>query len=893
MKHASWSLIRVNPVAEPEVWQVEDAWTTALRTLETAERARRQEAQALADDLYELVPLVDAIERRCLLHCRRSLHASRPVTRGPELLSTLNALSDKGHDIQAALGRTRRVLQAQSQAESAREELAAALEGRRTAERAGLREVLSVTDMRRATALSSPGLARTVDSYVRDGARPQKRARKHEGRLLRFAERAIGRTSPFSTYTIVGRAHWATGTDGTEPVPAGGERVNRVEVNRVLLLRLLDAASRHPLIRSAWPHQAARVVRRDDDAVVLEQHLDTPEQQPRVFATQTARTTVRRSALVDAVLDLLSDGRHVRPADLALSIGGADPRARQAVDRLLAIGLVIPVLPVDDHVEDPVADARHILAAVTEKSPPAVRVVLGAVDAALACLDEAVTALASAPSSGGEEAAAQVEACDRAVEESFAALGQPRPAAGFTIYEDVVLTRSMARRPEDWSTVQRDLECLVPALPAFDNLAITRAAIRSSFVEAHGEGARRPLRDLVELLPDVFSSATDSLAQAVEGLGRTHPQAAAAMAPRATLADQVRRAGLAGQEVLELDRDWAASAAAAVPAKDRHGRAYAVFLQRTAEGGAVLNNIYGGRGQFASRFLDMWGESALREVREWVAEVCPPGARELRPVQGFNANVHPPLLEEQLHTLMGPRSGHDLGIDDLTVVDDPAERRLRLQGPDGEDVEPIYLGLLVPFLLPYETAIYYVLGDSPLVQLDPAGEADDDLVGEDRQVVRAYPRVVLGSLVLSRRVWAVPAAQIPLPGPGTDPVAAAADLLTWRLQHGIPEDCFVTAMSEPAASAEPGETLDAAERWRTQLAALTAKPLRVRWGSPLHVSQLHSWFGEAPSLWITETLPAPGSVPGEPTCTEHVFEMATEQPSEQHLTTQLVEEAIR
>lgn len=898
MKRAPWSLVRTNPATEPAQWSAADDWTRALEGLSEAEELRQRLAHRLADDLHSLVPLADAAERRALLAARRQLHGGKPVVDPSTFLAALTRAVERGctgSESDAVLQRARTVCAAEESARIAHLALNAAIEERLGTERAGLREVLATAEVRHATAFSAAGLARAVDSYVAAGPGPNKRGRKKESRLLRFAERAVGRTSPFSTYTVVGRSHWAdvpqesatpTGESETatppESISAAGPRKHRVEVNRVLMLRLLDAAARHPEIRAHWPHRAARIVRQDNESVVVEQHLDAPVQQPRVFATRTSRTTVRRSPLVDIVLDALAS-ESLSPAELASRIAGDDPRGIRAVDQLVDNGLLVPSLPVEDHAADPIADTRRIIVAAAsgaDGTTGRASDLLWALDAGLATVAGAVDAVRCTPESAGIEAADLVEACGTAIDDTFAVLGVDRPAGGFAVYEDVVLTQSQPQSTASWAPVLNDLDSLVSILPAFDNLAITRAAIRTAFLSSYGAGARRPLRDLVELLPSVFEAASGSLSDAVAELAASDPAAAAALGPRAELADAVRRAGLAGQETFALDRDWIQRAVDAVPQEHREGRSYAVFAQRTSDRGAVINEVYGGRGQFTSRFLGLWGEDALAEVKDWVRSVTPEHAAELRPVHGFNANVHPPMIDRQLHAATAPATGEDLGIDELSVVDDPASGTLRLEDADGTPVHPVYLGLLVPFLLPFEVAVYYVLGDAPLVQLDPAGEADDDLTGADRTCVRSYPRVTLGSLVLSRRAWAVPAAQIPLPPAGGDPVEAAAELLRWRLRHDIPADCFVTAMAEPAEP-EPGQELDPGERLRTQLAAMTAKPLRVRWDSPLHLAQVRSWFGDAPALWITETLPVPGQTPGEPSCTEHVLELATDPATDQ------------
>lgn len=206
---------------------------------------------------------------------------------------------------------------------------------------------------------------------------------------------------------------------------------------------------------------------------------------------------------------------------------------------------------------------------------------------------------------------------------------------------------------------------------------------------------------------------------------------------RAQAAAELAAAGRAGQrEVVWTParlRRWAES----VPRELRRERqALAYFVQPTGRSarpdgtpridGAVLNAVHDGYAQMTSRFLSGWGDGVVAEVRARLAELLGPDAVELRPVHGFNANVHPPLLDRSFTTTDRPRPDLPGGsvLDPATLSIRVGADTLSAEDPAGRPVHPAYFGFLVPFLLPARDAALYMLGRGPLVRMDLGADVE-------------------------------------------------------------------------------------------------------------------------------------------------------------------------
>ncbi len=198
---------------------------------------------------------------------------------------------------------------------------------------------------------------------------------------------------------------------------------------------------------------------------------------------------------------------------------------------------------------------------------------------------------------------------------------------------------------------------------------------------------------------------------------------------------------------------------------------------------------------------------------------------------------------------------------------DIATDRLLLRSmTTGREVVPVYLGYLVPQALPAMSRTLLLLSPSATYWLDPWVGAPAAPV---RDGVAHRPRVRLGPLVLRRRTWTVPAAELSglASRPAGPPVGAdreAEEMLAWqrwRRRHGLPERVFATVRPPRGTGA----------------AGPRPKPQLLDFGSPLSVGAFRDGLTRPDAaVELTEMLPSPDQLHVRSADGAHVAELAME-----------------
>ncbi|MGH8922354.1 MAG: hypothetical protein ACRD0H_29135, partial [Actinomycetes bacterium] len=401
-------------------------------------------------------------------------------------------------------------------------------------------------------------------------------------------------------------------------------------------------------------------------------------------------------------------------------------------------------------------------------------------------------------------------------------------AAGATpsrpAYEDVLAARPVVFPTAAWTGVRADLTRLTAVADIFDNTHIGHAVLHRALAAEVGVGGVIAFSRLAERLPEFLAGQSLDRDRLVADICADYPAVARLVELRREAAEELAAAGRTRQrEVVWTParlRRWAD----AVPGELRRDRqSLAYFVQPTARGTladgtpridrVVLNAVHDGYAQMASRFLNGWDAEVVTAVRDELAALLGPEAVELRPVHGFNANVHPPLLERSFVPADRPFRDAPSG-----EVLDPAALRVRV-GPGtlhaedagGRRVHPAYFGFLVPFLLPARDAALYMLGRGPLVRMDLGADVERE---SDPEAVVHHPRVTAGRVVVTRRAWTMPISAFPVRRPGDDDTEALLAMEVFRRRHGIPARVFVRA--EPRADGA----------WQ-QFVAMRTKPVPV------------------------------------------------------------------
>jgi hypothetical protein len=316
-----------------------------------------------------------------------------------------------------------------------------------------------------------------------------------------------------------------------------------------------------------------------------------------------------------------------------------------------------------------------------------------------------------------------------------------------------------------------------------------------------------------------------------------------------------------------------------VPTKIRNRSLSQSYLLQFARNGdqrlAVVNQIFGGRSALMSRFLEVLDEPAINDIRHYVRNGSDTGyAVELPGVFGFNANLHPMLTDTELSVPPFPegRAGAKRVVLSATrMVYDENTHSVCLEADDGRRFETFYQGFLIPSLLPSTHRLLALcFGDGP-GQFAIATMLLRDIVGPDK--LAQLPRLRLGSLVLTRRMWIVPFDQVPdieLP-----PVDFFVAVQAWRVTHGFPNEAFIRVI--PIPDTQVSQANAGVVDWH-KFDFKNIKPFYVRLDSPRFVRLMQRTLKRSSySVSLTEVLPALDDqhvkVAGEPHAAELQIEM--------------------
>ncbi|GAA0280970.1 hypothetical protein GCM10010302_18450 [Streptomyces polychromogenes] len=883
VRSAPYALVRATVLTHPAQSPDAAGFRTLLARLQRIERRLAESAAPLCDDLYASRTGHPAeLHRDVVLPLRRALHNGREPR--PALLERLGDLPERLPRLASWLDlRTRRT--------TLLAELAPAAERALAAERGALAALCREPALAKAVALTSADLLRAVD---RAGTGAQdRRARKEEPAVLRYALRASTKTSPLSWFTAVG---WGPlPQDPGRAVPAWG-RVPLFEgplrpvvqpsrtLTTALTLALLDAPHR----RAALPHRITSTARttegraaysRDRTAfaggrylVAAEDEAELPSTGPLTLVTERAEDPVP----LEELTGLLAG---------ALTGTGGDGRAAAAgfLGRLAEAGLLVPGSPVPPQDPDPLgrlADwLRSLDAATAEDGAPAEDAATAddtarAEDAAHAArLDELARLTAAFADAPAVDRPALLAGLSHRWAEALAAAGRPVPAVSAplsAVSEDVVAPRPLDL---DGFLDSGDHETLgeVTALAElFDLGHLVRRVVRDRFVARYGPGGRCPN-------PWEFGA---EIADAWEAAGRLAALDPADPLPTGTAALAGLRAEAVAAVRDALDGDPAGAHEVVLPPGLLKGLgdrlpdwalarplSYAYFLQRDPRTGRLcVNQVYGGWGRFTSRFLDTLDPDAATEVSRQLRRALGPGARpaQIRPVGGFNANLHPLLVPDEI----GPdRRWASLAEADLELVHDEAADQVRIRlRRTGELLDVLYPGFLSPVLLPRRLGAH--LADQPhgAVDLRPLVPRGTRPAPGGGQVVHR-PRLRHRDVVLRRRRWLLPPDVVErlradLAAGGPVPAEAAA---RWRAALDLPEQVFL----HPVAAAPSGR---AAEDFLTRIGR--PKPHLVDLGNALHLRCLPKWLSRhGDGAVLEEALPAPGGLDEPARAVELVLEV--------------------
>ncbi|MFE1553732.1 lantibiotic dehydratase [Streptomyces sp. NPDC058734] len=888
---APYALVRATALTHPAQSPDAAAFRTLLARLQETERRLLETAAPLCDDLHDSrAGHPAALHRDVVLPLRRALHNGREPR--PALLERLG-------DLPQRLPRLAGWLALRERRTALLAALAAAAAPALAAERGALAALCREPALAKAVALTSTDLLRAVERAA--AGTQDRRTRKEEAAVLRYALRASTKTSPLSWFTAVG---WGPlSPDPAPAVPSWGRaplldgplrsvvRPSRA-LTTALTLALLDAPHR----RAALPHRITSTARttggraaysRDRTAFAGGRYLVAGEDEAELPATGPLRLVTERAGSpvpLDELTGLLAAALKGAP-----TVAGGDGRAAAAgfLARLADAGLLVPGEPVPPQDPDPLDRLAHWLrspgGADAEDAGDAEDAADDAAHAGrLGELARLTSGFADTPAAGRP---ALLSVLSDRWTRALAAAGRPVPAVSAplsTVSEDVVAPYPLDLGGFLGAADHEALREVSPLAELFDLGHLLRRVVRDRFVARYGPGGTCPHPwEFGAEVAEAWEAAgrlsaldpADALPTGTGPLAALRAEAVAAVreaahgAPHgAPHGDPYADPAGAAELVLPPDLlkglgdrlpDWALS----------RPLSHAYFLQRDPRHGLLcVNQVYGGWGRFTSRFLDTLDPRAATEVSRQVRRALGPDARaaQIRPVGGFNANLHPLLVPDEI----GPdRRWSSLGEADLDLVHDEADDQVRIRLRDtGELLDVLYPGFLSPVLLPRRLGAH--LADQPhgIVDLRPLVPRTA-LTAPGGGTVTRTPRLRHRHVVLRRRRWLLPPGAVErlradLTAGGEVPAEAAA---RWRAALGLPEQLFL----HPAATAPTGRP---AEDFLSGLSR--PKPQLVDLGNALHLRCLAKWLSRhGGGAVLEEALPAPGAQDAPARAVELVLEV--------------------
>ncbi|WP_338015776.1 lantibiotic dehydratase [Kitasatospora sp. CB01950] len=872
-----------------------------------AEEERLSELGArLGDPLSVLVKLApDAEGRRRVLDLRRRVFNNRMPADPAAALAMVRQLDRDAAELLAQW------LPARQRLAQLREAGGPAFERELVRTRAELRRLAGLDELRLGLLLASPSLEARLDGIGAPSAAPDKRTRKMERSLLSYLYRTACKTSPFSTFTPVAVGAFDDSHDGFE-VALGEARGSHPRLNVVVLARLAELVAADPQRRADLPVAPASGMELTEDRVRYVRRSVTAGDSGAAVSFDAARDRLfflRLSGVLERLLEVFRQRPEIRfgelAAELAAQLGtDGDPAdagdARRYLDALLEVGILqLPLLATDVHTADPVRAFRQALRSLER---PWADAVADRLAGPIAALERWPAADVPTRRALLAEMRAELAAIQRELGDEKAAVPQT------LLYEDVDAgeTAADARR---WAALAAEpLAELTRILPVFDLGLAQRLTLKGFFLARHGRGGRSD--DLLQLVHDFhedifnqylqFTAAKPGEAEhrgyPAEENWLGQPQITALDRARAELARRMRASFAQlpdSAEELTLD-DADLDAVAEQLGTPAGGFApHSHFVQLSARDGeplVVLNHSYGGLCFPFTRFTHCFEGAAdgadlpadppaalPAALRGTLREVAPAGAVLAEVTAGAattNLNLHGRLTDYELvcpgETSTAPEDAQ-IHLDDLYVEHDPDADRLVLRSRRlGVEVVPVYLGYLVPMVLPEIPRSLLLFSPTSRVTPElwrgvPAGPAPEG--------VARRPRVRYGSLVLHRRNWTADAAALPQLPPGATESERYLEWQRWRRRHRLPVRVFARAYPEG-----PGVPLG------------VAKPQYVDFASPLSLTALDAMLaGGAGRLVLEEMLPGEDALHVRSARGRHVAELALEvlpldpsRPSAQH-----------
>lgn len=838
LKVFPYALVRYAAMDFPALKALEITETDArLTAAQKAEQDMRRQQEYLCDQLYAAIQAAaDNDARQLLLRWKRAVYNGRTP---PEEVPT--------GDLHAPLQLYRQLLHQQQQDQEAwqlhyNRQL---LQHRRQ-----LQEWSSGEALRKGILLSSPVLHAQLDNFAAaDPAAFRARELKNEYSLLRYITRMAAKTSPFSTFTY-------TGVSTLLPQPADQPSVgivSNIRLNNSLFTYLRSLLVHHPVLNEIME------VKLNDTATMDETHLHflvnyfnveafqrMPARSVALWLFHRLKDPCRLASLIDVLAaEMRGTAReHIKMfllklsasglLELGIGCSGVDPEWDNTLINYLS--------NCPQHLS--VDALRELLQSLqaNRRTYAAANAVTRArlLDTSAVMLNTVLNRLkdeASLPDTATKPSEATAFEVNHFAPRSF------QPSDIF--YEDASTPRTGVL-PAEVETLAEKAERLCVLLAPFDLLQEEKKRMRDFFVQQYDTAQQPLVTDFYRAYYlYVKKQASNATGPTVMDIPET-----------IQLAVNNGQVDITGQPV-----------ETAVPLS--RGMFVQLFYpDKNTPLMGVVNALLPGMGKVAGRFLHLFNPAVTAAFQSWNTALHPEHLMmELNDGSVFNANIHPPLLDDEI-TIPGGSNNYPAGkrvsLKDITVRYDAVSDQLGLWHATIN--KPVYAFDLCLESFYNRSHFYRLLAHfnpEPRVPLRSFIAAVDryylSLPGMAGPV-QLMPRIVFeGRLVLRRQGWLIATAAIPLPANMETDADYFLRLQRWRVAQQLPQQVFVFLKSPyiPATAA------------KGQLHRDDYKPQYISLAQPLLVAVFRKMISRAGEyLYLEEVLPD-ASQSG--TVTEHML----------------------
>lgn len=782
----------------------------SYRALRESEAELGQLRGPLSEALFEAVGgLEDQELRRDLLRLKRDVHNLRPPDR-----SALERVRGLVPDLERYDRLTRSLREAEARFE-------ACFEAELVRIRRRFQEAVTDEDFRNGVLFASTTLFDEIERYTKAPAEhPAAKARQVERSLLRYYTRTAVKTSPFSTFCAIvpGRIVPGRSVPGKLGFLGNPRKKSTVlRLNKAMYPFLVQAVTARPAVRRHLSVELNPTLRRMDGRWF--------------FLTGAGRREVFQHLAPNPVLDLLLEVLRERvrlplavlAETLLEDVEASEDEITAYLDRLLDAGFLRFRLGIREQeldwdrclcrllegVEDDLArrtvrfleEYRRLADAYAEASLERRRDLL-----------ESMTALVDGYFESVEETEGWIPGTETLFEDAGVADDKTSLVLGLGDLGDLMAEYVRLTRPFIWILgEQANMRHFftehygsdrVPLLRFYEDyyrehLAGHLEREEQIWEPPSGEAGEERNRETFAQLANPFRlELVDQLNEARRGLEKR--------------IRELWRAAPSAEEIV-LERRDLEELAAGLPDLEEPLRSVSLFVQYVpglvpgdgdSRDGMVLDSYLSGFGKYFSRFLYLLPDEVEKDLvaanrrltRSELAEICGDAS--------FNADLHPPLLPEEIAypTAEGGSARDQISVSDLAVEPDPRRPfRVRLVNvTTGREVIPVDLGFRNPRMRPLLFQMLSRMTPVSAFVLNPSEQSEEpeDVDPQAPWRVVHRPRVTYrGRLVLARRRWTLPQALFP----GRDRQESEAGhflrIQRWREELGLPEEVFVRILS--------------------------------------------------------------------------------------------------